>query len=283
MFTESKTTDEYEIVFASFRGGDFSSSIHAISPDGTGERQLSSAPNGLPGSLDPGVTVDGSTIVFGRGSDGTHRTSVWTMDFDGSNEVRRSDWVMVRFNNGRTWPSLRPGTEQILYVAELSRRRTLILSDLDGSGRDELGLGEFPSFSPDGSRLAFMRDKVVTVLNLDSREEREVGLRGDDYPSWSPDGTQLLISRSAGENADLFLVNLADGSEERITNTPDVSEKNAVLSPDGEMIAFRALSPNAPQGWENSIFVMDASPGSEAKEITDSRHNDTRPSWHLKR
>lgn len=92
------------IVFASFRGGDFASSLHRIKLDGSQETAISRHSGGKPNSLDPSVCPDGR-ILFTRG-DGSHLESVWIMDGDGGSEKLLVEGVGRRFPGGHALPSL---------------------------------------------------------------------------------------------------------------------------------------------------------------------------------
>lgn len=282
------SNEEAWIVFGSFRGGDFSSSVHAIRPDGTGEHQLSPHPKGLPGSLDPKVSPDGRAVVFTRGGDGSHRTTVWRMDSEGTNEHRLTEEVGLRFNNGAVAPAMSPDGQSILYAKTITNPRTIWVMNQDGAEAKVLAEGQFPEWSFDGKQIAFARKQSDTnqvwVMNSDGSNQHPLtsGRQSSHYPNWSPDGTQIVFSRVEGETYDLYVMN-ADGSNvRRLTRTPDYSERNAAWSPDGSMIAYATSTPDAPDGWQRSIFVMNAD-GTDQRRVSSLRYHDTSPSWLQKK
>jgi len=279
----SKLGDEPWIVFGSFRGGDFSGSIHAIRPDGTGERQLSAHPAGRPASLDPWSARDESVILFSRGG-GSHRSSVWRLDGRTMQESKVTDEVMVRFDNGRAWPSMRPGhPSQLLYVREAGRMRRLALTDLTDGATIDLGLGQFPSWSPDGNLLAYVRDSRVWIQGPDGSDARPLGggLAEMAYPSWSPTGNALVVSGSDGAGVDLYEVDTDGSVLRRLTHTPEVAEAAAVWSPNGLRVSFSAPSTDPADGWQHSIYVLDLEVG-RVREITSGRFHDSRPTWTVR-
>ena len=79
---------------------------------------------------------------------------------------------------------------------------------------------------------------AVTLRQLTSSVEVE------EYPALSPDGARLLFSRDLGGIRQLFLVNIADGSERRVTR--DSSDAiQPVWTPGGDAVVFvRARKPN---------------------------------------
>ena len=281
---ETAPGDTPWIVFGSFRGGDYSSSVHAVRPDGTGEVQLSLHPSGRPGCLDPWAALDGSRILFTRGGDGSHRVDVWAMAGDGTGEAALTDRVMTRFRNGRAWPGASPDGEHVVYVSEAGGTRSLVVAKADGSEPRTLCPGEFPAWSPVDDRILFVADDAGTdqVWSVDAAGGEPVRLTSGaeaGFPSWSPDGTEVLYSLSVGSSADLFLVPSEGGGEPlRLTDTPGRSELQATISPDGAWIAFTARPADAPGGWERSVYVMPAV-GGDARQVTPSAHNDGRPTW----
>ena len=60
--------------------------------------------------------------------------------------------------------------------------------------------------------------------------------------SFSPDGRQLYFVYSQQAPYDLGILNLADGSTRRITNTPE-SEEGTEWSPDGSALVFTRVVP----------------------------------------
>ena len=126
-----------------------------------------------------------------------------------------------------------------------------------------------PVWSPDGSRIAFVSDRVkdngsiqcIFVMNADGSEARIlVNDYYNDHPDWSPDG--LVITYTSGD--DIFITS-TDGKGQPI-NLTDSPEKDAypVWSPDGSQIAWLSSDGGS---WQ--IFVMNAD-GTGKRQLTDS-------------
>jgi Tol biopolymer transport system component len=93
----------------------------------------------------------------------------------------------------------------------------------EGSGMHQLaalspdstaGFG-FPSWSPDGLRIAFEREQSIVVMRADGSNQVALtsGTVDDEYVDWSPDGNWLVFSRFiAGAKGQLWILR-ADGSD----------------------------------------------------------------------
>lgn len=81
------------------------------------------------------------------------------------------------------------------------------------------GANEWPSFSPDGTRVAYgagtEEDKNLWVVDADGSNARQLskGIQfGDAYPAWSPDGTTILLTASADGKTGIYEIHIKDGS-----------------------------------------------------------------------
>jgi Tol biopolymer transport system component len=124
---------------------------------------------------------------------------------------------------------------------------------------------DMPALWPDGHGILFQRSNVRVALPLagqatpqyQSRVE-QVGPDGsnptrviDDarYPSPSPDGSRIAFVRSGAHSASVYLRTVADGSETAVVD-PDrfLAIAYPRFSPDGQQLAFAAISVLAPAG-----------------------------------
>ena len=280
----------YEIVFGSFRNGDFASSLFAISVDGSRERQICEHESGRPTCLDPTVAPDFSTILFTRGGS-NHRTSVWGLNTELGSESRLTDAVNIRFDGGRATPRLSPGGQRFVYSSNLSGSDHIFVADVDGRHTQQLtgdaGNNTYAAWSPDGELIAFASDRSgssqVYVMTKDGKNQRAVSSVEipATYPSWSPDGKRLIFSGSVdGEQFDLYVLVLESGDMRRILARADLSERHASWSPDGELIAFSSKTKDSLRSFDRSIFVMNAD-GSAVRQLTQSKYHDFTPSWRV--
>ena len=195
----------------------------------------------------------------------------------------------------------------------------IVTAKLDGSQEKVLttpgarGIDGFPSWSPDGSRLAFARslqrpdcgpscfEKEIYVVGATGGPATQLthgpggvlctnqvpeACSGD--PAWSPDGKQIAFSRTVttpnqpAEQTGIWTVN-ADGSGERLlTSRPEPQHTNSpAWSPDGTRLAFeRGTFDDNGQAATSAVFTM-RSDGTDERQVTQpgARTFGDHPQW----
>jgi WD40 repeat protein len=116
---------------------------------------------------------------------------------------------------------------------------------------DHTGFGNlYPSFSPDGKKLAYVSTKggdyfvlsSLFVYDFASGKETLVQPGVRNAPAWSPDGTKLYYAKNTRENPhwslqfDVYEYTIATEDERRITKGRRAM--TPVVSPDGKKIAY---------------------------------------------
>jgi len=130
------------------------------------------------------------------------------------------------------------------------------------------GVQTTPSFSPDGSRIAFSWDNGTS--NRSGRPGydlyvkaigSETVLRLTHHPSdwisstWSPDGTQIAFHRMAGTETGIYVVPALGGPERKLKSTRVPYSVAAPISwsPDGKWIGFGEPLPDKA---EDRVFLL---------------------------
>ncbi len=132
----------------------------------------------------------------------------------------------------------------------------------------------FPSWSPDGLFVAFVRlgadgNSVYTIPSLGGQERKiaDFGSRRIQGVSWSPDGSQLAVSaqREPFGAFSIFLVGVDTTQVRRITSPPksDYGDVTPAFSPDGKALAFaRGISEDVQDIF---VYFFDTN---EARQVT---------------
>ena len=177
----------------------------------------------------------------------------------------------------------------IAFALEIDTRRHIFLINADGSGQQQLTTGtgwdNWPSWSPDGTRIAFTcrastpgMGGGICVINLDGSGRQVLSASNDWEPAWSPDGNWIAFASQRDGNPEIYLMG-ADGSHvRRLTNHPE-EDWQPNWSPDGTKLAFTS---GRDGDWE--IYLMDMSDPKTATDsnllqLTDNDVRDSHAAW----
>ena len=120
----------------------------------------------------------------------------------------------------------------------------------------------------------------IFVVNADGSGERNLTETpfNESQPAWSPDGSRLVFVRAAqvaGETTDLYIMD-ADGHNLRRLTSDDAVERFPAWSPDGTRIAYARTEA---QGGFEQVYTV-SSDGFELKNLTANLRGDhSHPSW----
>lgn len=188
---------------------------------------------------------------------------------------------------------LSPSGRLVCYTAEAAGARQLFTLPLRGGPARQLTASEKdvsdPAWSPDGRRLAFVRDRTVWVIGVDGSRPTEISPHpaGSSMPRWSPDGRRLaFVSRRRGWSQ-IWVVDAPVPRRGRPPRRPKPLQPRAITpagidvedyawSPDGRRIAY--VAGRLPDLSTSQITVVDVEDGRE-EIVGGERSWDTAPRW----
>jgi dipeptidyl aminopeptidase/acylaminoacyl peptidase len=164
--------------------------------------------------------------------------------------------------DGRLYTSLPFKADERGYLPPRETRRPAQLYVVPLAGGEPRGLtdGPFgasdPDWSPDGRRVAFVRDTTDTleirdevepalyIVTVADRALRRLatGFRENGQPKWSPDGATIafICSKGRGAENDVCTVPAAGGTTRNLTAAWDLDPNGPAWSPDGKTVYFTA-------------------------------------------
>jgi tricorn protease len=139
---------------------------------------------------------------------------------------------------------------------------------------------KWPSWSPDGSRIAFISDlsgeEELYLVPQDGLKAPEQITRGGSamryQPEWSADGQRIAFGDKDGK---IHVVTLSDRRLTEIADSPRGQIRDYTWSPRGNYLAF---SMAASSSGFSSVYIWNAADG-KVNRVTDDMFNAFNPAW----
>jgi Tol biopolymer transport system component len=184
-------------------------------------------------------------------------------------------------------PNVSADGQHVVFQSFRDEGWNIFAMNADGSNQVDLTNTNFaseevidfePTFSPDGTKIAFMRQSPIAgeeqdIWVVDANGANPVNLTHtagvqETSPEFSPDGTKIVYV-SAGTNNDIWVMNANGSGQTPLTETsPPVQNVAPTWSPDGSKIAYSVLS--APSASEDGLYVMNANGTSKTQLLDES-------------
>lgn len=181
-------------------------------------------------------------------------------------------YLLDRFGKGRTTlvshstfdgsPAWSPDGTKLALRSELpgpsgSYGRIFVINR-DGTGLRQVSpetvdytYDDGPTWSPDGTRIAYSHNGVLTVINADGTGVTSLGI-GGMYPAWSPDGSRIACTAYANQIQSIFIADQNGANVLRLT-TPAEGDQTPRWSPDGRQFVFARV-----EGGKLHLYRMGA-------------------------
>ena len=219
--------------------------ILAVNADGSGVKELtvsSAAEN-------PVASPDGAEIAYDA------RAHVYVMQADGSGRVRLASGTWPQWSPDGQWLAYQ-GRSGIYVVRPDGTGAHRVALDNVLVDRPNGGF----SWSPDATSLAYASRAGISAVDVVAGAQRLlVHATGAKNPSWSPDGRRLAFVRDNGDATSNVYVAELDGSRPRLVGPG--SDETLAWSPDSTRIAYGTEFFCGVVNGPGKVVVVDVSPG----------------------
>ena len=248
------------IAFGTRANGGFN--IDTVMPDGSG---LKSVTNAAGFNLCAEYTPDGRDIVYCSNVSGAFE--LWTVKQNGAKPTQ-----LTHFGGFVVFPDVSPDGSKIAFtgfVADEANDQVFVVDAATGADVTQLTscsadhpgcFNSFPTWSPDGTKIAFSHgdgfdaefnpdNEQIWVMNSDGSNAHPITTGPapkDQVPDWSPDGSKISFAAGFFGSGGIWTIN-ADGTDARQLTGCGASDPSpcpagddfgTAWSPDGKQIVF---------------------------------------------
>ncbi|MEO8431237.1 MAG: protein kinase [Acidobacteriota bacterium] len=202
---------------------------------------------------DPAVSPDGTNMAFVSRRDG--RSRIWLKQIAGGGEAALSE------GPEDAEPRFSPDGSSVLFSRWSGNEAAIFrVPVVGGDPRKVVSEGHHGAWSPDGSKIVFLRthsraggfeDASVHIANADGSSERTIGAFPDTFlrrPRWTPDGSSIVVVESqiqiTGPGSILLLS--ADGTSRRAIHPPESLGYLSSIAFSGDRLVY--LQSDVPTG-----------------------------------
>jgi CubicO group peptidase (beta-lactamase class C family) len=266
--------DHAHVIHPELGRGTCNTDVYAVRPDGTGLVRLTEDPSSEWGSV--AFSPDGARILFASNRTGDDELFAMNADGSGVAQITRSPGV-----DG--FPSWSPDGQRIAFVSIRSGVRAIYTASRDGSNVVMLTEGLLAAWSPNGTAIAYSRERQGSSGDLDlwvmgddgSNQRRLTDRDGDElWPTWSPDATKVAFT-AEGE---IGIVDVERGSVNDLDLNIGASVDPDRLGFSGVEFASWAVSGRIAFASDGDLWTVRAD-GSDPIRLGGSPGRDYAPAW----
>jgi Tol biopolymer transport system component/DNA-binding winged helix-turn-helix (wHTH) protein len=247
---------------------------------------------------DLSLSPDGRKIAFASESG---RVQAWMFPFDAKRGRVSGSGKAVTSPGLEAWDtSLSPDGSRLAFQARRAGRWELWEKSLTDGRETAIGIDDSyartgPRWSPDGTRLAYVRINTNLMEGTDtdaviwSKDQSEEPITAPvaffAVFDWSHDGKSLLVSMRDSENRQWEIWEMpATGNEANakarklVACATNTNLWQSRYSPDGRWIVFEAEEKKSHR-HQSTIYVTPATGGGPWTRITEAKHWDDKPRW----
>ena len=275
--------DGTRVAFVSIRDGN--PAVYVMAADRSDQKNITNSPGG-DGLFGLAWSPDGEQIAFVSVKAGESQ-DLYVINADGSDQLNLTGggtlhpagWA-IRATEQLSWS---PNGTLIAFASAPHEGAAginpggIVLARSDGSGVEELtaAMEMSPSWSPDGSRIAYLAGAgELHVMNADGSGDLLLagGSKGSEVQSyaWSPDGTRLAFNYTGGQ---VYAADSDGSCRTPLTSDPYWTD-SPTWSPDGSRIAYVANV-----GGGVGLWQMDADGSGEKKLDLPEDYGLSRAAW----